>query len=134
MENAINASNSGSPDITQPTKRSRQRRLRTITTFTIYATLVALIASVVSVGYQSPIEQQVASQVTTTSMELDNPSVDQLQAAQLAADTAQVANLSVATNVSNLSISLGAKSELSQVSDTVLSKPQIVQSGTGTAV
>ena len=132
MENAINASNSGSPDLTQPTKRSRQRRLRTITTFTIYATLVALIASVVSVGYQSPIEQQVASQVTTTSMELDNPSVDQLQAAQLAADTAQVANLSVATNVSNLSISLGAKSELSQVSDTVLSKPQIVQSGTGT--
>jgi surface antigen len=94
--------------------------------------MVALVASVVSVGYQSPIEQQVASQSDTPrTMELDNPSVDQLQAAQLAASTAQMANLSVTSNVTNLSITLGAKSELSQVSDTVLSKPQIVQSGTG---
>lgn len=64
-------------------------------------------------------------------MQLENPSVDQLQAAELAASTAQVANLSVTSNVTNLSITLGAKNELSQVSDTVLSKPQIVQSGTG---
>ncbi len=64
-------------------------------------------------------------------MQLENPSVDQLQAAELAAATAQIANLSVTSNVTNLSITLGAKSELSQVSDTVLSKPQIVQSGTG---
>lgn len=64
-------------------------------------------------------------------MQLDNPSVDQLQAAELAATTAQIANLSVASNVSNLSISLGAKNELAQVSDTVLSKPQIVQTGSG---
>ncbi len=64
-------------------------------------------------------------------MQLTAPSVDQLQAAELAASTAQVANLSVASAVSNLSISLAAKSELAQVSDTVLSKPQIVQSGSG---
>lgn len=64
-------------------------------------------------------------------MQIDNPSVDQLQAAELAASTAQIANLSVTTNVTNLSITLGAKSQLAQVSDTVLSKPQIVQSGTG---
>jgi surface antigen len=94
--------------------------------------MVALVASVVSVGYQSPIEQQVASQSDTPrTMQLDNPSVDQLQAAELAASTAQIANLSVTSNVTNLSITLGAKSELAQVSDTVLSKPQIVQSGTG---
>jgi surface antigen len=94
--------------------------------------MVALVASVVSVGYQSPIEQQVASQsATPRSMQLDNPSVDQLQAAELAAATAQVAGLSVTSNVTNLSITLGAKSQLAQVSDTVLSKPQIVQSGTG---
>lgn len=131
-EKAISILTSGSPDTTQPRPRSRQRRLQKITTFTTYATLVALVASIVSVGYQSPIEQQVASQTSgPNTMQLDNPSVDQLQAAQLAADTAQVANLSVASNVSNLSISLGAKSQLSQVSDTVLSKPQIVQSGSG---
>ena len=94
--------------------------------------MVALVASVVSVGYQSPIEQQVASQSDNPrTMQLDNPSVDQLQAAELAASTAQIANLSVMSNVTNLSITLGAKSELAQVSDTVLSKPQIVQSGTG---
>ncbi len=94
--------------------------------------MVALIASVVSVGYQSPIEQQFASQVDTpSSIQFDNPSVDQLQAAELAAATAQVANLSVSSNVENLSITLSAKSELAQVSDTLLSKPQIVQSGSG---
>lgn len=94
--------------------------------------MVALVASVVSVGYQSPIEQQVASQSDAPrTMQLDNPSVDQLQAAELAAATAQMANLSVTSNVTNLSITLGAKSELAQVSDTVLSKPQIIQSGTG---
>ncbi len=97
----------------------------------MYATAVALIASVVSVGYESPIEQKVVAQSSgSTAMQLANPSVDQLQAAELAAGAAQISNLSVATNVTNLSISLGAKSELAQTSDTILSKPQIVQSGT----
>lgn len=93
---------------------------------------MALVASVVSVGYESPIEQQVASNSEAPrTMQLENPSVDQLQAAELAASTAQIANLSVSSNVTNLSITLGAKSQLAQVSDTILSKPQIVQSGTG---
>ncbi|MFZ1458618.1 MAG: LysM peptidoglycan-binding domain-containing protein [Candidatus Saccharimonadales bacterium] len=90
-----------------------------------------MIASVVSVGYQSPIEQQLSSKrADTTAMQLDNPSVDQLQAAELAADAAQIGNLSVTTNATNLSISLAAKSELAQTSDAVLSKPQIIQTGT----
>lgn len=128
----INASISGSPEYKKATSRSRSRRLQKITNFSTYATLVVLIASVVSVGYQSPIEQQVASNSDTPSaIQVDNPSVDQLQAAELAASTAQIANLSVTSNVTNLSITLGAKSQLAQVSDTVLSKPQIVQSGTG---
>ncbi|MFZ2494798.1 MAG: LysM peptidoglycan-binding domain-containing protein [Candidatus Saccharimonadales bacterium] len=110
----------------------RSKRLQLLTTFTTYATMVALIASVVSVGYQSPIEQQLSSERSngSTPMQLDNPSVDQLQAAELAADAAQIGNLSVTSNATNLSISLAAKSELSQTSDSVLSKPQIVQTGT----
>ncbi len=90
-------------------------------------------ASVVSVGYQSPIQKKETGDTTASQQTLQSiaPSVDQVQAAELAAATAQVANLSVAPSASNLSISLSAKSELAQVSDTILSKPQIVQTGTG---
>lgn len=102
-----------------------------MTTFTTYATALALVASVVAVGYQSPIEQKSTKTDDQNAFQVNAPSVDQLQAAELAASTADVANLSVASAVSNLSISLAAKSQLAQVSDTVLSKPQIVQSGTG---
>ncbi len=94
-----------------------------------YAAVVALIGSLVSVGYQSPVEQKVASRGVTDSSVLseDAPSVDQILAADLAASAAQTANLAVADNASDLSISLNAKSELSQSDDSVLSKPQIVQ-------
>lgn len=95
-----------------------------------YATAFVLVASVVSVGYQSPIQKQ-DSDTTRASLQSIAPSVDQVQAAELAASTAQVANLSVAPAASSLSISLAAKSELAQVSDTILSKPQIVQTGMG---
>lgn len=90
--------------------------------------MLALIASIVSVGYQSPVDQQVASRgLSTAAMEVTNPSVDQIVAADLAATTAQVANLSIASNASNLSISLNAKGTLAQTNDNVLSKPQIVE-------
>ena len=54
--------------------------------------------------YQSPIEQK--STKTDQNAFKSTPSVDQLQAAELAASTADVVNLSVASAVSNLSISL----------------------------
>lgn len=93
-----------------------------------YTAVLALIASIVSVGYQSPVEQQVASRgLSVSALEATNPSVDQIVAADLAASTAQIANLSVASNASNLSISMNAKSDMSQTNDNVLSKPQIIQ-------
>ncbi len=93
-----------------------------------YAAVLALIASVVSVGYQSPVQQQMNSQGTATSViEAEQLSVDQIVAANLAASTAQVADLSVASNVANLSISLNAKENLAQSDDNLLTKPQIVQ-------
>lgn len=68
------------------------------------------------------------SQGTATSViEADQLSVDQIVAANLAASTAQVADLSVASNVANLSISLNAKGDLAQADDNLLTKPQIVQ-------
>ena len=93
-----------------------------------YAAVLALIASVVSVGYQSPVQQQMNSQGSSTSViEAEQLSVDQIVAANLAASTAQVADLSVASNVANLSISLNAKENLAQTDDNLLTKPQIVQ-------
>jgi len=100
-----------------------------MTTVVTYAAILALIASIASVGYQPPVEKAVAAQTTTpaSALEADKPSVDQIVAADLAASTAETANLSVASNVSNLSISLNAKAELSQSDDNLLSKPQIIQ-------
>lgn len=100
-----------------------------MTTVVTYAAILALIASVASVGYQPPVKQEVASRASASSsvLEAEKPSVDQIVAADLAASTAETANLSVASNVSNLSISLNAKSELAQSDDNLLSKPQIIQ-------
>lgn len=93
-----------------------------------YVAVLTLIASVVSVGYQSPVEKQVAAQSTEGNvLKVEDPSVDQRVAADLAASTAETAGLAVASNVSNLSISLNAKAELAQDDTSVLTKPQIVE-------
>ena len=93
-----------------------------------YVAVLTLIASVVSVGYQSPVEKQVAAQSTEGNvLKVEDPSVDQRVAADLAASTAETAGLAVASNLSNLSISLSAKAELAQADTSVLTKPQIVQ-------
>jgi len=113
-----------------PKGKSSKRviRSRQLTTVVSYAAVLALIASIVSVGYQSPIQQQVNSQGTASSViEAEQLSVDQIVAANLAATTAQVADLSIASNVANLSISLNAKETLAQSDDNLLTKPQIVQ-------
>ena len=70
-----------------------------------YVAVLTLIASVVSVGYQSPVEKQVAAQSTEGNvLKVEDPSVDQRVAADLAASTAETAGLAVASNLSNLSI------------------------------
>lgn len=91
-----------------------------------------MIISIISVGYRSPVDQQLAAQASTrASIEVSKPSVDQLVAADMAAVMAETANLPVATNVANLSISLAAKGELAQTDDNLISKPQIVQPTAG---
>lgn len=93
-----------------------------------YVASLTLIASLVSVGYQSPVEKQVAARTSEGNvLKVEDPSVDQRVAADLAAATAETAGLAVASNVSNLSISLSAKAELAQADSSVLTKPQIVQ-------
>lgn len=88
-----------------------------------------MVMSLVAVGYRSPSEvDAVANLAAAPGASAENaPSVDQLLATTIAANLAETANLPVAANVANLSVSLAAKSELAQTDETVLSKPQIIQ-------
>lgn len=92
-----------------------------------------MLIAIVAVGYQSP--QRTGAQASITSDQLqapatdtlDNPSVDQVVATDVAADLASRANLPIATNVANMSISLAAKSDLAQTDGSAITKPQIIQ-------
>jgi N-acetylmuramoyl-L-alanine amidase len=97
-----------------------------------------LLVAVVAVGYESP--QRVSSQVATVgeagqspavASEDVTPSVDQVVATDVAADLAARANLPIATNVVNMSISLAAKNELAQTDASAITKPQIIQPSSG---
>src|SRR5690606_2782395 len=94
-----------------------------------YAGVFAMVISLVAVGYRTPGEADVVASLSDTpsTTQMVAPSVDQLLATTIAADLAETANLPVAANVANLSVSLAAKSELAQTDDTVMNKPQIIQ-------
>jgi len=99
-----------------------------------YAGAFLLLVAVVAIGYQSP--QKASGQAAVVSSSLQTPattseevapSVDQVVATDVAADLASRANLPIADNVANMSISLAAKSELAQTDNSAITKPQIIQ-------
>jgi surface antigen len=106
-----------------------------MTVFAAYGGVFALIVSVIAVGYQPPRSSSVSSSVANAAVQapvvtpdaVNSPSVDELVATDVAANLAEEANMAIATNVANLSVSLAAKNELAQTSDTAIVKPQIVQ-------
>jgi surface antigen len=86
----------------------------------------------VAIGYQPPQKiEAVANAADTTQaggpQTPAQPSVDQLVATNIAAGIAERAELPIANNVANLSLSLSAESELAQSSNNIISKPTIVQ-------
>jgi surface antigen len=85
----------------------------------------------VAIGYQPPQKVDVVANAADTTQSAlttpNQPSVDQLVATNIAAGIAERAELPIAKNVANLSVSLSAESELSQSSNNIVSKPQIVQ-------
>lgn len=94
-----------------------------------------LLVAVVAVGYEAP--QQAGGQVlantqdnTAATSAIANkdtaPSVDQVVATGVAADLAARANLPIATNAANMSVSLAAKSDLAQTDTSAITKPQII--------
>lgn len=86
----------------------------------------------VAIGYQPPQKMEaVASAADTTQaggpQTPAQPSVDQLVATNIAAGIAERAELPIAANVANLSVSLSAENELAQSVNNIISKPTIVQ-------
>lgn len=98
-----------------------------------YTGVFLMIISIVAVGYQAPQKVEPAANVVTVpstaeSLASDQPSVDQLVATNIAAGIAERADMPIARNVANLSVSLTVRNELVQSTDSaVITKPQIIQ-------
>lgn len=115
----------------QAFKLKRKAKKYSYSAIISHLTIVALILSMIAVGYQSPIRDSSGLNSSQTSLEEANPSVDQVASANLAAVAAESADILVTTNVTNLSRSLNAKSELAQNDDILLNKPQILEQSSG---
>lgn len=110
-------------------QRTKHQRLHiSSTTFAAYLGVFLLVIALVAIGYQPSKESSssVANAVNPSDAAAQ-PSVDQVVAATVAANIATRAQLPIAANLSNMSISLAAESRLDQTSPDVISKPQIVQ-------
>jgi surface antigen/phage tail protein X len=102
------------------------------TTVAAYTGVFLLVISMVAIGYQPPQKvDKVANAVnplsSTSATPTDQPSVDQIIATNIAADIATRADLPVAANIANQSISLSIQGQLAQSDSNTISKPQIIQ-------
>lgn len=100
------------------------------TTVAAYAGVFLLVISMVAIGYQPPQKMDsVANAASVPTASATQPSVDQLVATNVAAGIAERADLPIAANVANLSVSLSAESQLAQstTDNSAISKPQIIQ-------
>ena len=103
-----------------------------------YTAVFLVLVGIIAAGYQKPESTQLnqAAAVPATALvaqpsDDQAPSVDEVVATDVAASLTEQADLPIATNVANQAVSLAVKSDLAQTNDTVISKPQIVQSTNG---
>jgi surface antigen/LysM repeat protein len=105
------------------------------TTVAAYVGAFLFITAIVAIGYQPPQQaatDSVANAVTPQSLasnmtDVSAPSVDQLVATRVAAGIAERAELPIAHNIAEISISLSVESQLAQADNNVIVKPQIIQ-------
>jgi len=118
--------------------KSKARRAKKLANVMVYSSILALIASIASISYRPPVDVVAESSSSVSalqsSVEISKPSVDQLAVADLAAQTAEVAGLSVASDVSSMSITLNARSEISQLDEAVITKPQTFEPSSSEAI
>ena len=119
----------GSASTAKRVARRKKSAIKPIT-IAIYASIFVAAITVVSMSYKKP-ESMIASvsmSDTASRQSVPETSVNEVVATSIAADVAEAANLPVATNVANLSVSLAAKNEITPSSTTTsVSKQQIVQ-------
>lgn len=107
------------------------------TVIAAYSGVFLLVISMVAIGYQPPQKvDNVASAInpivaTDSAAAAEQPSVDQIVATNVAAGIANRANLPVATNIANQSVSLAIQSQLAQTDTNTITKPQIIQLSAG---
>lgn len=109
--------------------RNRTKRLN-IALIGSHVAVVLGILGVVVLGYKQPVEAS-STQLSSSLLDQETTSVDQIAAVNVASSVAQTLDLSVQDNVQNLAVSLNAQAELAQTTTTFISKPQIVQQDTG---
>lgn len=117
--------------VARKTNTRKSKNTPKFSVFAAYGGVFVLIISIIAVGYRPPqsIETASVSQTPQTApvSAISAPSVDEIMATDVAANLAEQTNMSIANNVANMSVSLAAKSELAQTSETAISKPQIIQ-------
>lgn len=119
----------GSASTAKRVARRKKSAIKPVT-IAIYASIFVAAITVVSMSYKKP-ESMIASvsvSDTASRQSVPETSVNEVVATSIAADVAEAANLPVATNVANLSVSLAAKNEITPSSTTTsVTKQQIVQ-------
>lgn len=95
----------------------------------MYASMFVAAIAVVAISYKKPESITATASVSNVAQQnVPETSVNEVVATSIAADVAEAANLPVAANVANLSVSLAAKNEITSSSTTTsVSKQQIVQ-------
>ncbi len=95
---------------------------------TAYVGVFLLLIGSVVLGYYGPSNKNsLVTNSDQSALANQQPSVNKVATTSLAASLAETAELPVANNVANLSISLQAKEELAQNNDTLIEKPEVVQ-------
>ncbi len=136
-QNVMSAAHTSTVELRQrvfAASRASSKRIRITpksTTIAAYTGVFLLIISLVAIGYQPPQKMETVVNAAETSANATpsatQPSVDQIVATNIAAGIAERAELPIAKNVANLSISLSAESQLTQNDTNAISKPQIIQ-------
>lgn len=101
-------------------------------TIAVYAGVFLLVVSIISIGYHQPQSVAVSNvaSANTANSTIEQTSVDESVAANVAATVAKTANLPVATSVANLAVSAQITSSIAQSDNVTSVKPQIIESGT----
>lgn len=110
------------------------KKAKKVANASVYFSVLVLIASIASIGYKPPTDVVSVAGTTQAANEVTRPSVDQVAVASLAARTAEVAGLSVTNEVTNMSITMDVKSQLTQSDEAVITKPQVFEPASSSAL